>query len=108
LESIYADIEEPAEERKNEDQKSKEEGNNPAGDLSDEGKLKLFVGGLYFQSESMYPFLILFIEDIREYFDKIAPIHQCTLIVDKSNVGSKGYAFVTLEDRGSISLYLLI
>jgi hypothetical protein len=25
---------------------------NAASDLSDEGKLKLFVGGLYFQSES--------------------------------------------------------
>lgn len=26
---------------------------NAASDLSDEGKLKLFIGGLYFQSESI-------------------------------------------------------
>ncbi len=56
---------------------------------SNEGKLKLFLGGLYFQTE----------QDIRDYFKKIAPILQLTLITDKSNTGSKGYAFLTLEDK---------
>lgn len=65
----------------------------PGGDISDEGKLKLFVGGLYFQSE----------KDLTDYFGKIAPIVQCTLKKDKSGVKSRGFAFVTLEDKdGSV------
>ena len=32
----------------------------------------------------------------------MAPVLQCSLVTDKNNTGSKGYAFVTLEDKGPI------
>eukprot|EP00826_Nyctotherus_ovalis_P014452 TRINITY_DN1402_c0_g1_i8.p2 TRINITY_DN1402_c0_g1~~TRINITY_DN1402_c0_g1_i8.p2 ORF type:complete len:325 (-),score=100.58 TRINITY_DN1402_c0_g1_i8:93-1067(-) len=68
---------------------SEEKKHNPIPTDSNEGKLKLFLGGLYFQTE----------QDIRDYFKSIAPILQLTLITDRTSTGSKGYAFITLEDK---------
>ena len=53
LASLYEGIVEPTEPKPQEEKKYKEEEVGGASDLSDEGLLKLFVGGLYFQSESM-------------------------------------------------------
>ena len=69
---------------------------------SEEGQLKLFVGGLYFQSESIPYNLATFIEDLTEYFQKIAPIVSHTLMKDKSSTRSRGFAFITLEDKGKL------
>jgi len=68
----------------NEGSASGEEKKQEPNSQSSEGKLKLFLGGLYFQSE----------QDIRDYFSKIAPIVSLSLITDRSNTGSKGYAFM--------------
>ena len=53
-----------------------------------EGKLKLFVGGLYFQNE----------EDLIEYFSRYGKIDSCTLIKDKNTGKSRGFAFITIDD----------
>ena len=53
-----------------------------------EGKLKLFVGGLYFQNE----------EDLAEYFSQYGKIDSCTLIKDKNTGKSRGFAFITIDD----------
>ena len=53
LESLYTSITQPTAKKPEERVKSPEEKpKEPVSDISDEGKLKLFVGGLYFQSES--------------------------------------------------------
>lgn len=84
--------------KENEDSSPAEENKrDPTSTDSGEGKLKLFLGGLYFQTERII--LWLRIEDIREYFRNIAPVLQLTLITDRTNTGSKGYAFITLEDK---------
>ncbi len=53
-----------------------------------ENKLKLFVGGLYFQNE----------EDLAEYFSQYGRIDSCTLIKDKNTGKSRGFAFITIDD----------
>jgi len=53
LAELYAEVDDQHFNEKSEDQKKGKEDENAAGnDLSEEGKLKLFVGGLYFQTES--------------------------------------------------------
>ena len=51
LASLYTDISVPAPPPAEPDTKNDEEQKLAEQDQSDEGKLKLFVGGLYFQSE---------------------------------------------------------
>ena len=53
LASLYTSItQQPAKKPEEPVRSTEEKPKESASDISDEGKLKLFVGGLYFQSES--------------------------------------------------------
>ena len=89
LASLYEEQPALSQSRGSDSPATEEKKHESSGTQSGEGKLKLFLGGLYFQTE----------QDIRDYFKKLAPVLQFTLITDRSNTGSKGYAFITLEDK---------
>ena len=105
IDQLYEDIEEEATEKKEEPKKEekakeqKQEQKPPKIDeikqrtaeefyRAGEGKLKLFVGGLYFQNE----------EDLASYFSQFGKIDSCTLIKDKNTGKSRGFAFITIDD----------
>lgn len=101
LASIYSDIAPPPEPKPEElPHRAEDPKSGPMSSLSEEGKLKLFIGGLYFQSESTVLSRNSEIGDLYDYFKKYAPILQCTLMKDKGNTRSRGFAFVTLQDPG--------
>jgi RNA recognition motif-containing protein len=55
----------------------------------EEGKLKLFIGGLNYLSLK---------SDIKSYFETFGKVSGCTLLVDKTTGKSRGFAFVTIDD----------
>ena len=67
-------------------------------DHSDRDHLKLFVGGLYYQSEN----------DIEDYFAQFGQIVSFQLLRHKQTGRSRGFAFVTMNDpTGSVKEQLL-
>ena len=62
-------------------------------DNSDANLFKLFVGGLNYLSLR---------DDIKSYFETFGKVESCTLLTDKNNGKSRGFAFVAIRDPQNI------